>query len=218
MSNVKCGDYVRVKDLTGQRFGRLSAIRIVGRKNRSVVWMCKCDCGNIKDVSAKHLVAGSTKSCGCLVPETMREKLTKHGEAESDLGKNWYRMRSRCRNNPYYKNVSICQEWSDYNVFAMWAKQNGYMPGLSLDRIDVNGNYEPSNCRWVTWKEQQNNKRNTTYIAICGQTRTLTEWSDISGIKRETIRRRLKNGWREDYLLIQPDTNRNRKIGGICRE
>lgn len=205
---------MKLKDLTGQRFGRLVAIEAVGRKNRSVLWRCKCDCGNVKDVSAKHLTEGSIKSCGCLVSDIMRTRLTKHGESRSELAKSWYRMRSRCNNNPFYKNVSICPEWSDYNNFANWAKANGYKPGLSLDRIDSNGNYEPTNCRWTTWKEQQNNKRNTVYITIFGCTKTLTEWSEISGIKRETIKRRLTKGWSEEYLLISPDTNRNRNLGG----
>lgn len=202
------------KDLTGLRFGRLVALESVGRKDKSVVWRCKCDCGNIKDVSAKHLSGRSTRSCGCLTTERLRAKLTKHGESRSELAKNWYRMRSRCSNNPYYKNVSICTEWSDYNTFASWAMSNGYKPGLSIDRIDPSGNYEPTNCRWVTWDVQQNNKRNTTYLTIGGCTRTLTEWSEISGIKRETIRRRIRKGWSEQYLLLPPDTNGNRNLGG----
>lgn len=206
------------KDLTGRRFGRFVALESVGRKGRSVVWRCKCDCGNIKDVPAKQLVQNGTRSCGCITTERLRAKLTKHGESKSELGKSWYRMRSRCNNNPYYKNVSICPEWSDYNTFASWARNNGYKPGLSLDRIDNNRGYEPSNCRWVTWKEQQNNKGNTVYLTIGGCTRTLTEWSEISGIKRDTIRRRMKKGWSEQYLLIPPDTNGNRNLGGNDNE
>lgn len=205
------------KDLTGQKFGRLLPIEIVGRSGRSVVWRCKCDCGNIKDVVSKHLVGGSTKSCGCLTTEILRAKMTKHGESTSDLGQKWYGMRSRCSNNPYYKNISICSEWDDYNAFASWARNNGYKPGLSLDRIDNNKGYEPSNCRWVTWKDQANNKSNTTYLTIGGCTRTLTEWCEISGIKRDTIRRRVSKGWSEEYLLIPPDTNGNRNIGGKFR-
>lgn len=206
------------KDLTGKRFGRLTPIEMVGRKGRSVVWRCKCDCGNIKDVSAKHLVPCGTRSCGCITTERLRAKLTKHGESKSELGKSWYRMRSRCSNNPYYKNISICQEWSDYNTFALWARNNGFKPGLSLDRIDNNGDYEPSNCRWVTWKDQQNNKSNTVYLTIGDCTRTLSEWSEISGIKRDTIRKRLTKGWSEEYLLIPPDTNGNRYLGGKVNE
>ena len=202
------------KDLTGQRFGRLTPIEIVGRNGRSVVWRCQCDCGNIKDVSAKHLIPGGTRSCGCITTERLRAKLTKHGESQTDLGMKWYGMRKRCGKSPYYKNVSICEEWSDYNNFASWARSNGYQPGLSLDRIDPLGNYEPSNCRWVTWDVQQNNKRNTTYLTIGGCTKTLTDWCKISGIKRDTIRRRVKKGWSEQYLLIPPDTNGNRNLGG----
>lgn len=208
----------RPKDLSGQRFGRLTVVEIVGRKDRSVVWRCKCDCGNIKDISAKHLSDGATKSCGCLVPDTRRAILTKHGESRTELGKSWYRMRARCKTNPYYENVSICPEWSDYNAFATWAKNNGYKPGLSLDRIDCKGNYEPTNCRWVSWKDQQNNRRNTVYLTIGGQTKTLTEWSEISGIDRSTIKRRVRNGWNEDFLLIPPDTNGNRNLGGNINE
>ena len=206
------------KDLTGKRFGRLTAIEIAGRRDHSVVWRCRCDCGNIKDISSKHLSSGSTRSCGCLTTERLRAKLTKHGESQTDLGTKWYGMRKRCGKSPYYKNVSICPEWSDYNTFASWARSNGYKPGLSLDRINPLGNYEPANCRWVTWDVQQNNKRNTTYLTIGGCTRTLTEWCKISGIKRDTIRRRVNKGWSEEYLLIPPDTNGNRNIGGKFNE
>ena len=119
-------------------------------------------------------------------------------------------MRERC-NTPSckgYKNyggrgISVCEEWGNFVVFKEWAISNGYNDKLSLDRINVNGNYEPNNCRWATSKEQANNKRNNHLITYLGETKTMTEWAETTGIKVATIWARLQRGWTVEKTLTQ---------------
>jgi len=154
-------------DLTGERFERLCVIRRVGNKKDKVMWLCKCDCGNETNATGTHLKRGSIKSCGCL----RRELQTKHGEHKSRLYGVWRDMKSRCydANLKSYKNyggrgITVCDDWHDFANFREWAYDNGYHPEApkwkcTLDRINNNGNYEPSNCRWVDMKIQNHNKR-----------------------------------------------------------
>ena len=111
-------------------------------------------------------------------------------------------MKHRCKHDPYYRNVSVCDEWlTDPQSFFDWAMSNGYQDNLTLDRIDNNGNYEPLNCRWVTIAEQQNNKRNNHLVEIDGVTKTVSEWSRFSGIPYSTLSKRIKRGWKTERLL-----------------
>jgi len=140
-----------IKDLTDQRFGKLTVIKLDCKDKRGECkWLCKCDCGNETVVYGSHLRKGDTVSCGCV----MRTANKTHGESKTRLYKIWLHMKDRC-NNPngdhycYYggRGITYTPIWEDFNEFKSWAINNGYKDNLTIDRIDVNGNYEPDNCR-----------------------------------------------------------------------
>lgn len=196
----------KVIDLTGQRFGRLTVLELGKPKNGRTAWKCKCDCGNIAIVDACSIKSGHTKSCGCLRSEVVKETVTKHGLSRSKVRKTWKNMISRCENKKCSqyedyggRGISVCKKWHDLEVFAKWAYANGFSEEKTkseqtIERKDVNGNYEPNNCCFVTMKEQNNNKRNSRRISYNGEIHTLAEWSEITGINRTTIAWRLNKG------------------------
>ncbi len=181
----------QLKDLANMRFGRLTALYYEVRGKR-IYWLCKCDCGTEKWVRSDCLTRGGSTSCGCYNAEKTRRQI-KHGDGRRGKSSRIYNilitMKQRCENprNPNYKyyggrGISICPEWHDYMTFKKWALSNGYNDTLTIDRIDVNGNYEPSNCRWVTMKVQANNTRGNHYISLEGVTKTRTQWAELFGI------------------------------------
>lgn len=175
---------MRKKEYTGQRFGRLLVVApaepyISPKGAKYTRWLCQCDCGNFKIVAIGHLTRGTTKSCGCLRHEKSSENVKKcvkpgeqyprqtHGMSKSRLYRIYFSMRNRCyrHDNTSYANygvrgITVCDEWlHSFEAFRDWALANGYRDDLSIDRIDSNGNYEPSNCRWVPLEEQPKNRR-----------------------------------------------------------
>lgn len=191
---------MKLIDLTGQKFGLLTVIKKTDKKcSGKIVWECLCYCGNMVEVTGNHLRSGNVKSCGCIM------KTHGHsggiGKKPSDTYTCWRNMIQRCYNNKNkrYKDyggrgITVCEEWKDFTNFL---SDMGERPnGKSIDRINVNGNYEPANCRWATTKEQQNNIRNNRKVVYKGKTLTITELAEIFDIDRYVLYARLKRaGW-----------------------
>lgn len=189
-----------MQDYTGQTYNRVTLLSFSHKRGKHSYWNCRCSCGNEFTARVDCVISGNTKSCGCLNHEA---KVTKHGQARTPLYRVYYSMKQRCYNpnDKHYsdyggRGISICDEWlSDFPAFSKWAYENGYAHGLSIDRIDVNGNYEPSNCRWVTQKVQTRNTRRNTYITISGETKVLKDWCTTFGVNCATACNRIKRGY-----------------------
>ena len=210
-----------MRDLTGQRFGKLTVIECTGRnKSGRFMWKCECDCGNVTTVRADGLTRGHTKSCGCLIVVAAKNRIKDlnkiHGKTNTRLFHIWQSMRSRCsnpsnKNYPRYggRGIRVCDEWEkDFVAFYNWAMDNGYQEDLTLDREDNSGNYEPSNCKWATPIEQANNTRRNVYMEYNGEVHTMKEWSRIIGINYCTLQKRIKLGWTIEKALTEPVKNR----------
>ncbi len=193
------------EDLTGLRFSRLEVLGWFGEKRGAYkLYKCRCDCGNIIYTTRNSLYNGCTKSCGCYRLSILASHGVHHMSG-TRIYRIWSLMRERCRNSksPYYKDyggrgISVCNEWNGkdgFEKFYKWSMANGYADDLSIDRINVNGNYEPSNCRWITLQAQNRNRRSCVYLTYKGETHILTEWAEILGIKRSTLSRRYHSGY-----------------------
>ena len=193
--------------LAGGRFGRLS-VNSVSHKNKrgEIYWNCRCDCGNNKIVRANALTSGNTLSCGCY----HRERVSDHGMTGKPTFKSWTSMKQRCLNpnSPAYRNyggcgILICERWA--NSFDNFLKDMGQRPHwASLDRIDVNGNYEPGNCRWSAARQQQRNRRDTPQLTFRDIRKSWMDWSEETGIPTKVIGWRLYHGWDVERTLTTP--------------
>jgi len=204
-----------IVDLAGQRFGRLIALNraadhVQPSGKRYVKWLCRCDCGRTKEVERASLRSGKTTSCGCLHKEQLRERSTKHGHnmryRTTPLYRVWAAMLKRCRNPKdkgwaHYggRGISVCPQWHDFSVFL--ADMGQPPDGLSLDRIDVNGDYCPANCRWATMHEQSRNKRNNHWVTYNGKAMILADAAKAAGLNPVIVLKRIKRGWPEEDIF-----------------
>lgn len=196
------------KDLSGKCFGRLTALKLDRRDEKSnSYWLCKCECGKEVVVLIGSLTSGNTKSCGCYREEqsnkALIERSTTHGETGTRLYNIWRTMKARCGNPKfigyeYYggKGITVCDEWSNsYEVFRDWSLNNGYGEHLTIDRKDNDLGYMPVNCRWATYQQQAKNRTNSTLITYKGITKNLTEWANILDVNDTTLGERIRMDW-----------------------
>ena len=197
-------------EIVGKKFHRMLVVAFAGRApNKSILVRCQCDCGNFKVVRLCALLRSEIKSCGCYRRElsASQRATLKHGRSHSPTYNSWAAMKFRCLNEHHvaYKSyggrgITICQRWHD--SFENFLEDMGERPlGYSLDRIDPDGNYEPGNCRWATARIQGNNRRSNRFLNSDGITLTLSEWADVTALKKSTIRERLKRGWSLEQAL-----------------
>lgn len=202
------------KDFSGKKYGRLTPLHRDQNNTGRTKWVCRCECGEVKSIPISSLTSGRANSCGCYRKEVTSMRMQKHGRKNKRLYSIWLNMRSRCNNtnaksfeNYGKRGISVCSEWDDYENFYNWSINNGYQKDLTIDRIDNDGNYEPSNCRWVDRFVQMNNTSKNVFIEIEGNIRTLSDHSKHYGIHYEKLYYRYEVGMRGEEL-IQPTLTR----------
>lgn len=207
----------KVIDITGNKYGNLTVLCSAGsNKYGEKMWLCECSCGKFLSIRGSALRSGHTQSCGCLAREKAATTQTKHGhckrnEERTPLYGVWASMKDRCvnaNNKSYhrygYRAIKVCQEWRSFDDFYKWAVTNGYRHGLTIERVDNDGDYCPKNCRWATRKEQANNTSRNRIVEYMGKKMTLQELSDFTGVCRDTISKRLKNGMSVKEAVTTP--------------
>ena len=203
-------------DLTGNRYNHLVVIsREENAKGGVSRWKCLCDCGNYTIVRAGNLKNGSVKTCGCGRHATPHNKT--HGKSKTKEYRKWVSMKRRCedKSDPHYSNygnrgIKVCEEWSNsFESFYAWVMMTRKSSDLTLERIDVNGDYCPENCTWVDKKAQANNRTSNRIYTHNGETKNLTQWCEDLGLKYGTIHSRIyRNGWSfEDAITIPTQIN-----------
>lgn len=195
---------IDINDIVGKKFNKLLVLSFNHSKphpnptkGQFYFYKCQCECGKITIVKRERIINGITKSCGCI-----NNRATTHGLSKTRLFRIWSSMLNRCYNTNVlrYKNyggrgIKVCDEWLIFKPFYDWAMANGYNDTLTIDRINVDGNYEPNNCHFSNAKQQANNRTNNNLIFYNNETHTLAEWAEILKINRSTLWYRLKRGW-----------------------
>ncbi len=211
----------RMEDLTGKRFGELTVLGISehGRKTRNIKWQCRCSCGEIVNVFGGNLRRGNTTRCRKCSYKVIGDKKTTFRKQNIRLYGIWSGMKTRCydKNIEYFdryggRGITMCDEWlgeNGFENFYKWSMENGYKDGLTIDRKDVNGNYEPSNCQWATQKEQQNNKRTNVFITVDGVEMTVAQAAEKYNINYDTLRARIKSGYSPDAAVRKRKWSKN---------
>ena len=205
----------------GVKYGRLTVLGTAPHRSKDgrLMWRLLCECGNEIERVAKSVVSGNTKSCGCLakdVTAARNKAMAKHGKCNTPTFNVWSNMKERCLNSNHKsyhryggRGISICSRWLE--SFQNFLDDMGEMPeGMSIDRIDVNGNYEPSNCRWATYEEQANNRENNRLIEYDGKRQTIAMWARELGMSRQALRHRLEAGWTIEEAMTMKLNHGNR--------
>jgi hypothetical protein len=213
--------------IVGTRFGRYTVIGLTLREAKRRRVPVECDCGNQKFVDLPQLHTRPGISCGCARRERMRDLSTTHGDSQSTgphfaIYARWRDMVARCTHPGHHaygsyggRGITVCSTWAaDYVSFRTWALENGYAPKLHIDRRDNDQGYSPDNCRWVTAKVNNNNRRTTVFVVAFGKRQTLTEWlvDPRCVVQRGTLVARLKSGWAPELALSTLAGSRNREV------
>lgn len=206
----------RIIDLTGQRFGLWTVIKQDGNTNGgAALWLCACDCGASRSVVGRDLRVGKSTNCGCEGARRLGSLRRSHGASKSRLHNIWKNMRKRCMNpnDPGFPNyggrgISICDEWSEFSVFQEWALNAGYKETLSIERLDVNAGYGPSNCIWATAQMQSENRR---FIARAPNGQLWVHIARANGISNAAYRSRLNDGWDHHQAATWPMGKKRRQ-------
>lgn len=194
------------EDLTDHRFVRLLVIERAPNRGKRVYWLCRCDCGTVKEIRQDALRNGRASSCGCY----QRDVVTKHGMWDSPEYGVWDSMLQRCESMSHHaysqyggRGIKVCERWHDFVAFYqdMYPKPSRWH---SLDRIDNDGDYSPNNCRWATKKQQSRNRNDNHVLTYHGQERCVAEWAEICGMKASALFMRLKSGWTVEETLEIP--------------
>lgn len=201
----------RLSIKSGDAFGRLTIIEESEVRNKHRYFVCRCECGNVKEVKLDSLTRGVTISCGCYNREISSSINSVHGMCSTRLYRIWSGMKARCHypkhkgySNYGGRGISICDEWDDFSNFRDWALKNGYLDHLTIDRTDVNGDYRPENCTWKTMDYQRRHTRKSRQIEFDGKIMTMRQWAEKCGLDNSTISRRLKDGWSVEKTLTTP--------------
>lgn len=206
----------------GSVFGRLTVVGHTKIRGRQAC-ECVCECGATHVIASSDLRASKTRSCGCLNAEQRRVSSLTHGDSRKRLFKVWAQMIERCKpglvqsKNYGDRGIRVCREWQNYEGFREWALANGYQDDLTIERMDVNGGYSPSNCTWITRVRQVYNRRVTIRITLDGVTKCLSEWCREKSCNYHTAVSRYQRGWSAEHLFDPPVPHELRFNGRIVR-
>jgi len=197
-----------LSDLTGFQFGSLTILKLGRLKGNGAWWICQCKCGKQKEIRSSSLIQGKTNSCGCEQKNRIAKAVTTHGMRYTKTYSMWGAMRSRCnRLNQDYsaRGITYDKRWNSFENFL--SDMGEALEGMSLDRIDVNGNYEKSNCRWATREQQANNTRANVFVEWQGKKQTIAQWSKELNMNYDKLRSRIvKYHWSLDRAFTEGNT------------